>query len=97
MTARWTEETLAQSMQWPDAGLVQGGLHLLQQLSHQMLSGPGSARSLNIRHPEAASPHDRIAFGDGGRHETLAKRFEFPLEVAKRPDRNPSDIGFCHE
>jgi streptomycin 6-kinase len=33
MTARWTEETLAQSRQWPDAGLVQEGLNLLQQLS----------------------------------------------------------------
>jgi len=33
MTARWTEETLAQSMLWPDAGLVQEGLDLLQRLS----------------------------------------------------------------
>jgi streptomycin 6-kinase len=33
MTARWTEETLAQSSQWPDAGLVHEGLDLLQQLS----------------------------------------------------------------
>jgi streptomycin 6-kinase len=33
MTARWTEETLARSRQWPDAGLVQAGLDLLQRLS----------------------------------------------------------------
>ncbi len=33
MTARWTEETLAQSRQWPDAGLVQEGLDQLQELS----------------------------------------------------------------
>jgi streptomycin 6-kinase len=34
MTARWAEETVAQSRHWPDAGLVQEGLDLLQQLSH---------------------------------------------------------------
>jgi streptomycin 6-kinase len=33
MTARWAEETIAQSRRWPDAGLVQDGLDLLQQLS----------------------------------------------------------------
>ena len=33
MTARWTEETLAQSGQWPDAGVVRDGLDLLQLLS----------------------------------------------------------------
>jgi streptomycin 6-kinase len=33
MTARWTEETMAQSRRWPDAGVVQDGLDLLQQLS----------------------------------------------------------------
>jgi streptomycin 6-kinase len=33
MTARWTQETLAQSSQWPDAGLVHEGLRLLQELS----------------------------------------------------------------
>src|SRR5262245_34630539 len=34
MTTRWTVETLAQSRQWPDAGLVQEGLDLLRRLSH---------------------------------------------------------------
>jgi streptomycin 6-kinase len=33
MTARWTAETRAQSRQWPDAGLVEEGLGLLQRLS----------------------------------------------------------------
>jgi streptomycin 6-kinase len=33
MIARWTEETLAQSKQWPDARLVQEGLDLLQLLA----------------------------------------------------------------
>lgn len=33
MIARWTQETLAQSTQWPDAGLVHEGLDLLQNLS----------------------------------------------------------------
>jgi streptomycin 6-kinase len=33
MTARWADETLAQSRQWPDAGVVQEGLDLLQELS----------------------------------------------------------------
>lgn len=33
MTARWTEEAVAQAKEWPDAGLVQEGLNLLQHLS----------------------------------------------------------------
>jgi streptomycin 6-kinase len=33
MTARWAEETVAQSRRWPDARLVQEGLDLLDQLS----------------------------------------------------------------
>ncbi len=33
MIARWTEETRAQSAEWPDAVLVQDGLHLFGELS----------------------------------------------------------------
>jgi streptomycin 6-kinase len=33
MTARWTEEAMTQSKEWPDADLVQEGLDLLQYLS----------------------------------------------------------------
>lgn len=33
MIRRWRDETLAQSKQWPDAGLVREGLNLLEQLS----------------------------------------------------------------
>lgn len=33
MAARGTDESVAQSWQWPDAGLVQEGLNLLQELS----------------------------------------------------------------
>ena len=33
MTDRWAKETIAQSGRWPDAGVVQEGLDLLQQLS----------------------------------------------------------------
>jgi streptomycin 6-kinase len=33
MIARWTEETRAQSAEWPDSALVEDGLHLLGELS----------------------------------------------------------------
>jgi streptomycin 6-kinase len=33
MTAQWANETIADSARWPDAGLVQAGLHLFEQLS----------------------------------------------------------------
>jgi streptomycin 6-kinase len=32
MTTRWSNETLAQADQWPDAGLVREGLNLLREL-----------------------------------------------------------------
>jgi streptomycin 6-kinase len=32
MTAHWADETLADSARWPDAGLVQAGLHLFEEL-----------------------------------------------------------------
>jgi streptomycin 6-kinase len=32
MTAHWANETIADSGRWPDAGLVQEGLHLLEEL-----------------------------------------------------------------
>jgi streptomycin 6-kinase len=33
MTAQWANETIADSARWPDAGLVQAGLRLFEQLS----------------------------------------------------------------
>lgn len=33
MTAHWARETLADSAQWPDAGLVQAGLQLFEELT----------------------------------------------------------------
>lgn len=33
MTARWTAETIADNEKWPDAGLVQAGLRLFEELS----------------------------------------------------------------
>ncbi|MBA3507564.1 MAG: hypothetical protein H0T80_17545, partial [Betaproteobacteria bacterium] len=33
MTARWTAETIADKEKWPDAGLVQAGLRLFEELS----------------------------------------------------------------
>lgn len=32
MTAYWAEETLADAARWPDAGMVQAGLHLFEEL-----------------------------------------------------------------
>src|SRR4029079_18522412 len=33
MTAQWANETIAATARWPDAGLVQAGLRLFEQLS----------------------------------------------------------------
>ena len=39
LTAQWSDETLAQVADWPDAGLVREGLHLFQELPRTASTG----------------------------------------------------------